>query len=118
MELHYDEQVDAAMVDVVSPISPGGTAFTEEMDQDRLVRYDIDDQVLSYSFLNVRRHGVRLDDLEHRDELQTLFREAGFKERDWGTPVRAGRRVGDKNAEQNGAQPLPSPIPATASEAE
>ena len=73
-------------------------AFTEELDQDRNVRYDADDRVIEYEFLNVCRYGVKLDDLEHRDELRALFREAGFAERDWGTPVGAGRRIGGKRA--------------------
>jgi hypothetical protein len=30
---------------------------------------------------------MRLDDLEHREELAALFREAGFEERDWGHPI-------------------------------
>ena len=37
-------------------------------------------------FLNARRYSVRLDDLEHRDELARVFREAGFSERNWGSP--------------------------------
>lgn len=36
---------------------------------------------------NVRRHGVKLDDLEHRKWLARLFREAGIQERDWGHPI-------------------------------
>ena len=98
MELRYDERADAAAVDVHGRIVPGTVAFTEELDQDRNVRYDPDDRVLGYRFLNVRRYGVRLDDLEHRDELRALFREAGFSERDWGTPVGSGRRIGGKRA--------------------
>lgn len=86
MKLDYDERADAASVEVDGPIPPGGVAFTEELDQDRNVRYDTDDRIIEYEFLDVRRHGVRLDDLEHRDELRRLFREAGFSERDWGTP--------------------------------
>jgi hypothetical protein len=122
MKLHYDEQVDAAIVDVIDPFVPGSTAFTDELDQDRLVRYDADDRVLSYSFLNVRRHGVRLDDLEHRDELRALFHEAGFRERDWSTPVGAGRRIGGTAGGQNGARPTApaqaAPAQAAPSEAE
>ena len=96
MHLEYDETVDAASVEVAGPIPPGGVAFTEELDQDRNVRYNADDRVIEYEFLNVRRYGVKLDDLEHREELRALFREAGFTERDWGTPVGAGRRIGGK----------------------
>ena len=98
MHLEYDETVDAASVEVIGPIPRGGVAFTEELDQDRNVRYDADDRIIEYEFLNVRRYGVRLDDLEHRDELRTLFRAAGFAERDWGTPVGSGRRIGGKRA--------------------
>ena len=98
MHLQYDETVDAASVEVIGPIPRGGVAFTEELDQDRNVRYDADDRVIEYEFLNVRRFGVKLDDLEHRDELRALFREAGFAERDWGTPVGSGRRIGGKRA--------------------
>ena len=98
MELRYDERADAAAVDVHGRIVPGTVDFTEELDQDRNVKYDADERVLGYRFLNVRRFGVKLDDLEHRDELRVLFREAGFAERDWGTPVGAGRRIGGKRA--------------------
>src|SRR5215204_3081677 len=86
MKLTYDEQVDAAYVEVAGPIPPGGVDYTEELDQDRNIDRNADDAVLGYEFLNVRRHGVRLDDLEHREELARLFRDAGFQERDWSAP--------------------------------
>jgi uncharacterized protein YuzE len=93
MKLTYDPQVDAASVLVQGPIQPGDIDDTERLDQDRIVDYDADDRVIAYEFLNVKRYGVRLDDLEHRDELARLFREAGFKERDWGAPLSALRVV-------------------------
>jgi uncharacterized protein YuzE len=86
MKLDYDPQSDAAFVYVDGPIPPGGVGFTEPLDQDRLLRYDEDGQIIAYEFLSVRRLGVRLDDLEHREELTRLFREAGVEERDWSTP--------------------------------
>lgn len=98
MELRYDDRADAAAVDVHGRIVPGTVDFTEELDQDRNVKYDTNDRVLGYRFLNVRRYGVKLDDLEHRDELRALFRAAGFTERDWGTPVGSGRRIDGKRA--------------------
>jgi hypothetical protein len=90
MKLTYDEQVDAAHVYVDGPIPPGGVDYTEELDQDRNIDRDADDAILGYEFLNVRRFGVRLDDLEHRNELAQIFRDAGFEERNWSTP-RPGR---------------------------
>lgn len=88
MELKYDSQVDAASVLVTGSIVPGGEHHKEQLDADRFVRYsDIDDSILEYEFLNVRRFGVRLDDLEHREELARLFTEAGFHERDWSHPI-------------------------------
>lgn len=88
MELRYDPQVDAASVLVGGPIVPGGDHHKEQIDADRYVRHsDIDNSILEYEFLNVRRFGVRLDDLEHREELAALFREAGFRERDWSHPI-------------------------------
>jgi len=87
MKLEYDAQVDAAYVYVLGPIPPGGVDAHERLDQDRMVDYDAEDRIIGYEFLNVRRFGVRLDDLEHRDELARLFREAGFNERDWGAPL-------------------------------
>jgi hypothetical protein len=70
------------------PIVPGGNHHKEQIDEDRLIRYSDDDgSVLGYEFLNVRRFGVRLDDLEHRAELADLFREAGFQERSWSDPI-------------------------------
>jgi uncharacterized protein YuzE len=86
MKLTYDEHVDAAYVDVAGPIPPGGVDYTEELDQDRNIDRDANDAILGYEFLNARRYGVRLDDLEHRDDLARIFRDAGIKERDWSTP--------------------------------
>ncbi len=86
MRLHYDERVDAAFVDVVGSMTPGGVDYTEELDEDRNVKYDADERIVRYEFLNVRRHGVRLDDLEHHDELARVSRGAGFRERDQSTP--------------------------------
>lgn len=94
MKLTYDEQVDAAYVEVAGPIAPGGVDYTEELDQDRNVDRDANDVILGYEFLNVRRYGVRLDDLEHRDELAQVFRDAGFSERDSSTPRPAPRAHG------------------------
>jgi hypothetical protein len=100
MKLEYDAQVDAAAVLVRGPIAPGGVDATDRLDADRLVHYDADDQIVEYEFLNVKRYGVRLDDLEHREELARLFAEAGFSERDWGHPIptrvihRRGRTTG------------------------
>ncbi len=61
------------------------------------MRYDADDKVIQYEFLNVKRYGVRLDDLEHREELAVLFRDAGFNERDWSTPWGSGRVTRRRN---------------------
>jgi len=68
-------------------VGPEDTDDSERLDADRIVRYGADGHPLMYSFLNVRRYGVRLDDLEHRAELAALFREAGFQERDWSHPI-------------------------------
>lgn len=87
MRLEYDAQVDAAAVLVRGPIAPGGVDATDRLDADRLVHYDADDEIIEYEFLNAKRYGVRLDDLEHREELARLFAEAGFVERDWGHPI-------------------------------
>ncbi len=96
MDVRYDERADALAVDVAGPIMPGSVDFTEELDQDRNVKYDADDRIIGYRFLNVRRHGVRLDDLDHRDELRALLTGAGFTERNWGTPADAGRLIGGR----------------------
>ena len=87
MKLNHDQHVDAAYVEVCSPISDGGVDGTERLDADRNVDYDADERIVGYEFLNARRFGVRLDDLEHRAELAALFKEAGFQERDWGHPI-------------------------------
>ncbi|MFN8634236.1 MAG: DUF2283 domain-containing protein [Chloroflexota bacterium] len=87
MKLSYDPGADAASVLVRGPILPGGRDALDRLDADRLIHYDEDDRVIEYEFLNVRRYGVRLDDLEHREELSRLFHEAGFAERDWGHPI-------------------------------
>ena len=79
MQLKYDAKVDAASVVVGGPIEPGGQHSKDRLDEDRFVRYsDRDGAILQYEFLNVRRHGVRVDDLEHREELTALFRDGGF----------------------------------------
>lgn len=86
MKLTYDPQADAAYVYVVESIPDGGVDGTHSLDMDRNVDYDTQDRLIGYEFLNVRRLGVRLDDLEHRDELARLFREAGIEERHWSEP--------------------------------
>ena len=92
MKFSYDAQVDAAYIEVARPVPTGGGVTTEELDQDRNVDYGADDRIVGYEFLNVRRYGVRLDDLEHREQLAGLFREAGFAERDWSTSRSALKR--------------------------
>ena len=92
MHLEYDGTVDAASVEVDGPTPPGRVDGTERLDRDRLIKFDADDRILVYEFHHVRRLGVKLDDLEHRDELRAIFREAGIPERTWGTPIEAGRR--------------------------
>ena len=92
MDLKYDEKVDAAAVRVCGPVTPGSIDDTDRLDADRLVHYDANGLVLKYEFLNVRRFGVRLDDLKDRDELRRLFAEAGFQERSWGDPIPTPRR--------------------------
>lgn len=87
MELRYDPRVDAASVLLQGEIEPGGDHHKERLDADRFVRYAAGGDVLEYEFLNPRRYGVKLDDLEHRDELARLFAEAGFSERDWGHAI-------------------------------
>ena len=95
MELKYDRQGDAAFVYVSGPLTPGSIGGTKQLDQDRLVRFDREDRLLAYEFLGVRRFGVRVDDLEHRDELRAIFRDAGITERDWSAPLeRVRRRIG------------------------
>ena len=98
MELRYSPGADAASVLIQGPIEPGGDHHKERLDADRFIRYDDDGTVLEYEFLNVRRYGMRLDDLAHRDELTGLFAEAGFSERDWGHAIPTGvirqRRAG------------------------
>ena len=79
MDLIYDERADAAFVDVGGPIPPGSVDSTEELDQDRNVKYDAADRIVRYEFLNVRRFGVRVNNLPHREELARLFGAAGFR---------------------------------------
>jgi hypothetical protein len=90
MNLKYFESGDSAIVLTAGEFGPDDTAEVCELDCDRIVRYDEDGRAIEYQFFNVRRHGVRLDDLESADDraaLSQLFREAGFQERDWGTPI-------------------------------
>ena len=47
--------------------------YTERRDRDWNVDYDAGDRIIAYESLNVRRLGVRLDDLEHRAELAHLI---------------------------------------------
>jgi hypothetical protein len=87
IELDYDAKVDVARVWMREPINPEDIEDSEQLDADRFVRYDAERHALTYEFINARRFGVRLDDLEHRVELATLFRDAGFQERDWSHPI-------------------------------
>jgi|SRR3954447_977578 len=88
MKLIYDSKADSVAVLVQGEIGPDDTADVRQLDVDRIVRYDQDDRPIEYQFFNARQLGVRLDDLMHRAELISLFREAGFLERDWSEPIR------------------------------
>jgi hypothetical protein len=107
MQLEYDPQADAASVLMGGIIVPGGDHYKEPLDADRFVRYDSDDEILEYEFLNVRRYCVRLDDLVHRDALSRLFRDAGIQERNWSTPWESGRRI----KRPPGGWPQRGPVP-------
>jgi len=87
MHMTYDEKTDVARVRVRPTIAPEDVADSERLDADRFVRYDADGHPLTYEFLNARRFGIRVDDLEDRAALTALFCEAGFVERDWGHPI-------------------------------
>ena len=91
MKLKYYESSDSAIVLTAGEFGPNDTADVRELDTDRIVRYDATDRAIEYQFFNVRRHGVRLDDLESGDdraEMARMLREAGFRERDWSEPIR------------------------------
>jgi hypothetical protein len=81
MRLRYDPTVDAAFASTGDDIRPGQIAANEKPDEDRRIVYDVDDRILGYEFLNVRRWGVRLDDLPHGEELARLFAAHGFRVR-------------------------------------
>jgi len=87
MQLVYDQKGDSVAVLTRGEIGPDDTADVHELDSDRIVRLDTSGTVIEYQFFNVRRYGVRLDDLEHREALSQLFAEGGFKERDWSHPI-------------------------------
>jgi hypothetical protein len=87
MRLIYDERGDSAAVLTGGEIGPDDTADVRELDADRIVRYHATGNVIEYQFFNVKRHGVRLDDLEHRADLTRLFAEAGIAERTWSHPI-------------------------------
>ena len=96
MKLIYHEEGDSAAVLTAGEIGPDDTADVRELDCDRIVRYDAAGRAIEYQFFNVRRHGVRLDDLESADDraaLAQLFREAGFQR----------AHLGDANHLQGGA---------------
>jgi hypothetical protein len=88
MKLIYDSKADSVAVLVQGEIGPDDTADVRQLDVDRIVRFDDVGHPIEYQFFNARRLGVRLDDLMHRAELVSLFREAGFPERDWSEPIR------------------------------
>ena len=87
MQMTYDEKTDVVRVRVRPTIAPEDVEDSARLDADRFVRYDADGHPLTYEFLNARRFGIRVDDLEDGAALAALFREAGFVERDWGHPV-------------------------------
>src|SRR5436305_1210718 len=88
MMLKYDQDGDAAAVLIDGEIGPHDTVDVRELDADRIARYGAGGRVIEYQFFNVRRYGVRLDDLNQHEELASLFRDAGIQERDWSTPIR------------------------------
>src|SRR5690242_6389975 len=88
MRLILDEQGDSAAVLTGSEIGPDDTAEVRELDADRVARYDAAGNVIEYQFFNVKRHGVRLDDLEHRAALARLFADTGIAERTWSQSIR------------------------------
>ena len=87
MVLRYYEEGDSAAVLVNGEIGPNDTADVRQLDSDRIARYDATGQVIEYQFFNVRRHGVRIDDLMHREQLAVLFHDASIPERDWSIPI-------------------------------
>jgi hypothetical protein len=90
MKLKYFERTDSAIVLTRGEIGPDDTADVRELDADRIVRLGVDGRAIEYQFFNVRRLGVRLNDLESSEDrlaLTGLFREAGIQERTWSTPV-------------------------------
>src|SRR6187551_3375219 len=91
MVMRYDQQGDAAAVLVNGEIGPNDTVDVRQLDSDRIARYDAAGQVIEYQFFTVRRHGVRLEDLEHREQLAVLFHEVSIPERDRSTPVKVVR---------------------------
>jgi hypothetical protein len=88
MILKYDERGDTAAVLMDGEIGPDDTADVRELDADRIARYNESGRVIEYQFFNARRYGVRLDDLDRRDELTRVFRDVGMPERDWSAPVK------------------------------
>jgi hypothetical protein len=88
MMLRFDEHGDAAAVLTDGEVGPDDTADVRWLDSDRIARYDEDGRVIEYQFFNVRRYGVRIDDLDRRHELASLFRDAGIQERDWSVPIK------------------------------
>src|SRR3954447_9892674 len=87
MELIYHQQGDTAAVLVRGEIGPNDTADVRQLDNDRIVRYGTDGRPIEYQFFNARRLGVRIDDLEHAEELARLFLGAGVRQRTWSDPV-------------------------------
>lgn len=90
MELIYDQQADSVAVLTRGEIGSDDTDDVRELDADRIVRLDAAGEAIEYQFFNARRLGVRLDDLAaqgDRTALALLFKEAGFQERTWGTPI-------------------------------
>jgi hypothetical protein len=89
MDLTYYQSTDSARVLTRGDFGPDDTEDVRQLDCDRIVRYDAAGAAIEYQFFNVRRYGVRIDDLDADDRaaMEPLFREAGFSERDWGQPI-------------------------------
>jgi hypothetical protein len=87
MDLIYHQQGDSAAVLVHGEIGPDDTAEVQQLDNDRIVRYGEHGHPIEYQFFNARRLGVRVNDLEHADELSRLFDGAGIPQRTWSDPV-------------------------------
>ena len=74
MHLEHDPEVNAVYIYLLDLPQ----AYTEELDDSRILDYAADDKPIGIELLNVQ-HGIILDGLPEREAVEKLLKEHGLK---------------------------------------